>query len=200
MSMDVDVNALLEAERWRRGEPDPVTGAHMRLALTQGQLLREEYDHGTHFFAGGTVIGAAVVDTVHLTHLNMEHGFKAVDAALAAQVRALREVCPRGKVVRIHGDAFAAVLGPTAEQPVDDALRARLSRALEAASQSALGRTEPVRFWVALLSLAIKDPPNHDVLGPLVWGECERALVIEQRGLKGAGTVLRRSIDFQATV
>ena len=197
----MDVDAVLQAERWRRGEPDPVSGAFSRLALTQGTLLKEEYDHGTHFFAGGAVFGAAVVDTVHLTHLNMEHGFKAVDRALVAQVRALREVCPKAKVVRIHGDAFAVVLGPTAEQPVEASLRARLSAALDAATRAELpARTEPVGFWVALLELKVKDPPNHDVLGPLLWGECERALAIEQRGLEGAGTVLRRSVDFAATL
>lgn len=197
----MDVESVLQAERWRRGEPDPVSGAFSRLALTQGTLLKEEYDHGTHFFAGGSVIGAAVVDTIHLTHLNMEHGFKAVDAALAAQVRALREVCPRGKVVRIHADAFAVVLGPTAEQPVEESLRPRLVAALDAATRSALpARVEPVKFWVALLELRVKEPPNHEVLGPLLWGECERALAIEQRGLAGAGTVLRRAVDFAATV
>lgn len=196
----MDVDAVIEAEKRRQGAPDPVTGACSRLALTQGTLLKEEYDHGTHFFAGGTVLGAAIVDTVHLTHLNMEHGFKAVDVALAAQVRALREVCPKAKVVRIHGDAFAAVLGPTAEQAVEEPLRERLSAALSTATRAALKREAPVKFWVALLELRVKDPPNHDVLGPLLWGECERALVIEQRGLAGAGTVLRRSIDFAATV
>ncbi|MBK7860825.1 MAG: GGDEF domain-containing protein [Archangiaceae bacterium] len=196
----MDVEALLEAEKRRRGDPDPVSGAFSRLALTQGTLLKEEYDHGTHFFAGGAVLGAAVVDTVHFTHLNMEHGFAVGDRVLAAQVKALREQCPRGKVVRIHGDAFAVVLGPTADQPVEASLRPKLHAALEKATRDALGRSEPVRFWVALLKLAVKDPPNHDVLGPLLWGECERALLIEQRGLEGAGTVLERSVDFHATL
>jgi len=194
----MDVEAVIEAEKRRQGDPDPVSGALSRLALTQGALLKEEYDHGTHFFAGGTVIGAAVVDTVHLTHLNMEHGFKKVDEALRAQVRALREVCPRGKIVRVHGDAFAVILGPTAEQEVEPSLRGRLVSALESSMQAALG--VGVKFWCALLKLRVKEPPNWEVLGPLVWGECERALAIEQRGLDGAGTVLERAVDFNATI
>lgn len=198
MVATMDVDAVIEAEKRRQGDPDPVSGALSRLALTQGTLLKEEYDHGTHFFAGGTVIGAAVVDTVHLTHLNMEHGFKKVDQALVAQVRALREVCPRAKIVRIHGDAFAVILGPTAEQEVEPGLRARLVSALEAATLAALG--VPAKFWCALLALRVKEPPNWEVLGPLVYGECERALAIEQRGLAGAGTVIARSVDFNATI
>jgi hypothetical protein len=55
-----------------------------------------------------------------------------------------------------------------------------------------------VKFWVALLRLRVESPPNHDVLGPLLWGECERALVLEQRG--GAGGVLERHVNFDATV
>lgn len=194
----MNVEAVIEAEKRRQGDPDPVTTAYSRLALTQGALLKEEYDHGTHFFAGGAVLGAAVVDTVHLIHLNQEHGFEAVDRALRAQVQALRELCPRAKVVRIHHDAFAAVLGPTAEQRVEPSLRPRLQAALDAATRAALGREAKVDFWVALLQLTVTAPPNHEVLGPLLWGECERALVLEQRG-QGGG-VIRRAVNFDATV
>jgi GGDEF domain-containing protein len=193
----VDLEALIQAERARQGEPDPVSGAYSRLALTQGSLLREEYDHATHFFAGGAVLGAAVVDTVGLIHLNMQYGFPKVDAALAAQVRALKQVCPTAKIVRIHGDAFAVILGPTADQKVDAPLRPRLIEALDRATRDALGHAGPLQFRVALLELKVEAPPNHEVLGPLVWGECERALVLEQR--QGGG-VLRRHINFDATV
>jgi GGDEF domain-containing protein len=194
----MNVDAVIEAEKRRQGDPDPVSGAFSRLALTQGTLLREEYDHGTHFFAGGAVLGAAIVDTVGLIHLNMKYGFPKVDGALKAQVAALREVCPRAKIVRIHGDAFAAVLGPTADQPVEESLRPRLAAALDAATRASLGHEEPVRFHVALLELKVQNPPNHDVLGPLLWGECERALVLAARG-QGGG-VLRRHVNFDATV
>jgi GGDEF domain-containing protein len=195
----MDVEAVMAAERARAGEPDPVSGAFLRLALTQGTLLKEEYDHSTHFFAGGAVLGAAVVDTVGLIHLNMKYGFPAVDRALAAQVRAMKEVCPRAKVVRIHGDAFAVVLGPTADQPVEASLAPRLMAAVEAATRAALGHEGPVQVTVALLELTVKNPPNHDVLGPLLWGECERALVLAKRGQGGAG-VLERRVDFDAAV
>ena len=193
----MNVDALIEAEKQRRGEPDPVSGAYGRLALTQGTLLKEEYDHGTHFFAGGAVIGAAIVDTVGLIHLDMKYGFPAVDGALAAQVRAIREVCPRAKVVRIHGDAFAAILGPTAEQSVDESLRPRLETACDEAMRRALSHPEPLRFSVALLEMRVQNPTNHDVLGPLLWGECERALVLEKRESRG---VQKRHFDFQGTV
>jgi GGDEF domain-containing protein len=191
----MDERAVLEAERIRSGGPDPVSGAYGRLALTQGTLLKEEYDHGTHFFAQGAVLGALIVDTVGLIHLNMRHGFKAVDAALSAQVRALRKVCPRGKVVRIHGDAFAVVLGPTADQKVEDVQG--VEAALEAATREALKHDGELLFTVARLELRVKDPTNHDVLGPLLWGECERALVLAKRGGRH---VVRRFVDFDATV
>lgn len=196
--MQLDEKAVLEAERRRKGDPDPVSGAFSRLAMTQGTLLKEEYDHGTHSFAGGAVFGAAVVDTVGLIHLNMEYGFARVDQALAAQVKALREVCPKAKIVRIHGDAFAVVLGPTAEQKVTVELAGALRTALEQATRDTLSHPGPLKFHVALLELRVKDPPNHDVLGPLLWGECERALVLESRA--PTGLVLQRSVDFNATV
>ncbi len=194
----MDTDAIIEAEKRRKGDPDPVSGAFSRLYLTQGTLLKEEYDHGTHFFAGGTVLGAAVVDTVGLIHLNMKHGFPLVDGVLKAQATALKTVCPKGKVVRIHGDAFAVVLGPTAEQPVTPELRPRLKAALEQATQAALADPSPVAFHVALLNLRVVSPPNFDVLGPLLWGECERALVLESRAPSQG--VLERKVDFDATV
>src|SRR5256885_5647234 len=154
----MDVHALIEAEKQRRGEPDPVSGAFGRLALTQGTLLKEEYDRTTHFFAGGAIIGAAIVDTLGLIHLNMKYGFKAIDAVLAAQVKAIATVCPRAKIVRIHGDAFAAILGPTADQRVDESLRPKLTAALEKVMP------EPSRFSVALLEMRVANPTNHEVL------------------------------------
>jgi GGDEF domain-containing protein len=189
------VEDIVEAERIRTGGPDKVSGAFGRLALTQGTLLKEEYDHTTHFFAQGAVLGALICDTVGLIHLNMQYGFKAVDGVLAAQVRALKELCPRGKVVRIHGDAFAVVLGPTADQRVEDTVG--VEAALEKATREAVKHEGELKFTVARLELRVKDPPNHDVLGPLLWGECERALVLAKRG---EAQVIRRFVDFNATV
>ncbi len=193
----MNVDAVLAAERIRLGEPDPVSGAFGRLAMTQGTLLKEEYDHGTHFFAEGALFGAAIVDTVGLIHLNMQYGFKAVDGALKAQVEAMRRVCPRAKIVRIHGDAFAIVLGPTADQRIEASLPETLRAVLDEATRAALSHSEPVRFHVALLELKVKDPPNFDTLGPLLWGECERALVLATRGQT---EILQRRVDFNATV
>jgi GGDEF domain-containing protein len=190
------VEDIVEAERIRSGGADKVSGAYGRLALTQGTLLKEEYDHSTHFFAQGAVLGALICDTVGLIHLNMQYGFKVVDGVLAAQVRALKALCPRGKVVRIHGDAFAAVLGPTADQRVEDVTG--VEAALEKATREALGAHDgALTFTVARLELRVKDPPNHDVLGPLLWGECERALVLAKRG---DSALQRRFVDFNATV
>jgi hypothetical protein len=99
-------------------------------------------------------------------------------------------------VVRIHGDAFAVVLGPTADQRVEAV--SNVESALEQATRVALPPHKgPLSFTVARLTLRVKDPPNYEVLGPLLWGECERALVLAKRGQRGT---INRSVDFDATV
>lgn len=188
------VDQLVDAELHRRGTPDAVSGALHALALTQGSLLKEEYDLSTHGHSSGWVMGAVVVDPLELTVFNMRYGFKAGDAALRAMVEAMRSVCPRAKIVRIHTDGFAVLLGPTADQPVTPELLPRLRTALEARVLAVTPDDgEPRRetkFTLGLLRLEVVDPPNWQLLGPLVWAECERALIIAKH--RASAEVLER--------
>lgn len=175
------VDQLVEAELHRVGFPDP-TGAYQALALNQGSLLKEEYDLSTHGHADGWVIEALVVDPLELTVFNMHHGFPAGDAALKAMVAAMKQVVPRAKIVRTHTDGFAMLLGPSADTKLAprfvEQLRAELPRAVEAITPT---KSEPMRFTLGQLRLTVVDPPNWQVLGPLVWAECERTLIIARR-------------------
>ncbi len=190
------VDQLVDAELHRRGVPDLVSGATHALALKEGQLLKEEFDLSTHGHADGWVMGAVVVDPLEFTLFNMRYGFKAGDAALRAMVAGMREVCPQAKVTRIHTDGFAILLGPTAEQPVTPELLPRLRDALPARVAAATPDDgEPKKamvFTLGLLELTVVDPPNWQLLGPLVWAECERALIIARR--RPSAEVLRRRV------
>ena len=168
------VDQLVDAELHRRGNLDAVSGAFHPLALTQGTLLKEEFDFSTQAHADGWVLGAVLVDPLEFTLFNMKHGFPAGDAALKAMVAAMKEAAPDAKVVRIHTDGFAVLLGPTSS--------ARATPELLQRTREALGRALPeVRFTMGLLELTVVEPPNWQVLGPLAWAECERALMIARR-------------------
>lgn len=175
------VDQLVDAELHRRGHPDP-SGAFHALALTQGSLLKEEYDLSTHGHADGWTLDALLCDPREFMLYSQRHGFPAGDAAVRAIVQALRALCPNGKIVRTHTDGFAALLGPTADQRVDAALVARARTALPDALAALPPGGPRVEFTVGALRLTVADPPNWQVLGPLVWAECERALVIARRG------------------
>lgn len=168
------VDQLVDAELHRRGQPD-ATGAFHALALNQGALLKEEFDLSTHGHADGWVIGAVLVDPLEFTVFNMNHGFPAGDAALVAMVAGMKQVAPTAKVVRTHTDGFAMLFGPTADRSVSPELITQLKDALPAK----VGK--PIKFTFGLLELTVVDPPNWQLLGPLVWAECERALVIARR-------------------
>jgi GGDEF domain-containing protein len=179
------VDQLVDAELHRRGTPDAVTGAIHALALNQGMLMKEEFDLSTHGHADGWVIGAVLVDPLEFTLFNMRYGFKAGDAALKAMVEGMKQVCPTAKVVRIHTDGFAILLGPTADAPVNVDLLPKLREVLTAKVAAVTpADAEPkkdVKFTFGLLELTVVDPPNWQLLGPLVWAECERALMIARR-------------------
>ena len=179
------VDQLVDAELHRRGTPDAVTGAIHALALNQGQLLKEEFDLSTHGHSDGWEIGAVLVDPLEFTLFNMRYGFKAGDAALRAMVEGMKEVCPTAKVVRIHTDGFAVLLGPTADQKVSAQFIPRLREVLPVKVAAVTPKdsepTKPVVFTLGLLELTVVDPPNWQILGPLVWAECERALMIARR-------------------
>ena len=169
--------ALIDAEAHRRGERDAVSGAYHALALNQGSLLKEEYDLAAHAHHDGWAIGAAVVDVRELTVVNMNHGFEVGDRVLRHTATALQQTCPRAKVVRVHSDAFAVLLGPTAEETIEPGLTAKLRAALANSAPLAL------EYSIGLLELTIVAPSHWQVLGPLVWAECERALVLARRAL-----------------
>lgn len=196
------LNALIEAERQRRGDPDPVTGAIWGKALLEGTLLSREYDRDTHGHWDAWPIAAVTVDLKETIKLNMRYGFAEVDVALRAFATALKTRFPKGKVVRTQGDAFTVLLPPSAETTIDASLSEELPRLLAPAIQAALpedGEAKPdLRFTIALLNLRISDPPNTRVLGPLVWAECERAYVLQQSG-KASG-VQERRLDLHGSV
>lgn len=174
--------ALVDAEGHRRGDRDRVSGAFHALALTQGSLLKEEYDLSTHGHAQGWVMGAVVADLRELTVVNMKHGFEEGDRFLRETAAQLQSVSPKAKVVRIHSDAFALLLGPIAEDPVTPQHRAKALAALK----------HPCT--VGLLQLTVVAPSHWQVLGPLVWAECERTLVLARRAPGHDGVVTRRIV------
>ena len=193
------LDALLEAEAARRGLPDPVSGAIHGLALLQGSLLKNEYDLSTHAHHAWWEVGAVVVDLVQTIGINMRHGFPVGDAALRAVATALKARFPTAKVVRIHTDAFAVLLPPSAELEVSTSLRDGLDAQLASAVAAVLPEDgEPKlqpRFTIALLRLKLRAPSHWQVLGPIVWAECERALVDEKRSAPG---LQERSIALDA--
>lgn len=181
------VDQVVDAELHRRGYPDAVSGAFHALALKEGSLLKEEYDLSTHGHSDGWILGAVLVDPLEFTVFNMQRGLQAGDAALRDLVQAMKSVCPRAKVVRTHTDGFAVLLGPTADQPLTDALLPAVREALGA-------KLPDLRFTLGALELTVVDPPHWQVLGPLAWAECERALIIARRG--GVTGIQRRRVEL----
>lgn len=181
----VALQRLLDEEHARRGVPD-ATGALNPLALTQGTLLKEEFDLSTHAHHAGWTVGALIADVKGMIHINARHGFPAGDAMLRAVVESLRAQFPGAKVVRLQGDNFAVLLVPTSGLPVTEALREPVRSRLSADARAALPEgAEAPDFTLALLELTIEQPTHWQVLGPLVWGELERAYTLERTGNAG---------------
>jgi len=194
-------SALLEAEACRRGAPDPVSGALHLFFLTQGELLRSEYDLSVHAH-GPWEVGLLTADVKEMIHVNQAAGFAAGDRFLRAVAGALAGAFPRARVVRIHTDCFLCLFPPSSETRVDEALRrlahARLAEA-EAAFRGGEPRlTAPVEFTLGLGRLAVVDPSHWQVLGPLLWAEAERIHALVRAG-RGEG-VLERTLDLAARV
>lgn len=181
--------AVMEREQTRRGAPDPVSGAQHRAHLTEGNLLKEEYDLSVHAHSGWTV-GVLTCDVRGMIHYNQAHGFPAGDAFLRRTVDALKACFPRARIVRTHVDCFAVLFTPSSELAASEAERTRARDALRA-----LGGPE---FTLGLLSLTIENPSHWQVLGPLVWAEAERLHVLE-RGNPALG-ILRRTLDLDGRV
>ena len=194
--------ALIDQEAQRRGRPDPISGAFGRVALTQGTLLNEEYDLSTHGHLDAWEIGAVVIDPRELILLNQRYSFSVGDRALAAIVNALKCRFPRARIVRIHVDAFAVLLPPSAETPLNPAFATELPPLLAAAVSAVLPEDgEPkklLEFTVSLLRLKISHPSHPQVLGPLVWAECERAHVLTRSGQ--ATGIQERRVDLEGAV
>jgi GGDEF domain-containing protein len=176
---------LLDEEHARRGVPD-ATGALNPLALTQGTLLKEEFDLSTHAHHAGWTVGALIVDVKGMIHVNARHGFPTGDAMLRAVVASLRARLPGAKLVRLQGDNFAALLVPTSGLSVTEELRESTRLQLVADARASLPEgAEAPDFTLALLELTIEQPTHWQVLGPLVWGELERAYTMERLGQAG---------------
>jgi GGDEF domain-containing protein len=198
---DAALRALVEAERCRRGAPDPVSGALHVSALTQGSLLKPEYDLSVHAHTGWAA-GAVIADVKEMIHVNQEAGFAVGDRFLHAVASALGTAFPNAPVVRVHTDCFAALLVPstgielapehlglateTLRHAVDE-FRAR---------ETALRR--PVEFTVSALRLVVLDPSHWQVLGTLLWAEIERAHVMARRGL--ASGIQERTLRLDGRV
>ncbi|XXF80074.1 GGDEF domain-containing protein [Myxococcaceae bacterium GXIMD 01537] len=188
------VQTLVEAERARRGLPDKA-GAVQALALTQGSLLKEEYDLSTHAHHDGWKVGAVIADVQQMMRVNMRFGFAAGDTFVQAVVASLAAQYPGAKVVRIHGAAFAALLVPSSQREVREedgaATRARLAADARAALPEGTAEADVPGFTVSLLELTVDQPSHWQVLGPLVWAELERAHVMERTG-RASGLQRRR--------
>jgi GGDEF domain-containing protein len=195
------LRSLVEAEACRRGAPDPVTGALHLSALTQGTLLRPEYDLSVHAHTGWEV-SALTVDVKEMIHVNQEAGFAAGDRFLRAVADALARAFPRAAVVRIHTDCFAVLFLPSSDAALTEADVGRVQSALAEAVGSFRAREPALRrpgeFTVGGLVLRIVDPSHWQVLGPLLWGELERTHVLARRG--DAPALERRELRLDGRV
>lgn len=189
---------LLEAEEARRGRAD-TTGALSALALLQGALLKDEYDLSTHAHHATWRLDALVADVRGLIHVNAAHGFATGDALLRGAVAALAATFPGARVVRLHGDCFAALLVPSSGLLLEAGADARARAALALAAHEALpAQATPPGFTLAQLSLQVASPSHWQVLGPLVWAELERAFALARMG--GVEGVQQRSLELAGAV
>lgn len=174
-SVDSALASLLEAELGRRGGRDPLTGALHVLALTQGALFQREIaDWRGH--PGDWRIGAVVADVFGLKKVNDHLGVADGNGLLRRVAQVMRDLFPDARVVRVHGDCFAALW---VEGEVSEAMRTRLRAAQEG-------------LTVALLDLVIERPHHWRVLGPVVYAELERAQTVQRLGK--ADAIQRRRI------
>lgn len=195
------LRALVETEACRRGAPDPVSGALHASALTQGRLLQREYDLSVHAHAGWTT-GAVIADVQGMIHVNQEAGFALGDRFLRAVASSLSGAFPGAPVVRVHTDCFAALLVPSSGLELVPAHLALATEALRSGTDAFRAREgaprAPVDFTVSALRLSVLDPSHWQVLGPLLWGEIERAHVMARRGL--ASSIQERTLRLDGRV
>lgn len=195
------LGALLDAEACRRGAPDPVSGALNVLFLTQGALLKPEYDLSIHAHVPWRV-GLLTVDVLGLIHVNQAAGFPTGDRVLRAVAGCLMATFQEGQVVRIHTDCFCVLFPPSSQTEVSlkhrTQARAALQKAMAEFRASEPRLPEPLDFTLGLATLQVVDPSHWQVLGPLVWGEAERTHVLARAG-KNEG-VLERTVELGGRV
>jgi GGDEF domain-containing protein len=195
------LGALVDAEACRRGAPDPVSGALNVLFLTQGPLLKPEYELSIHAHVPWQV-GLLTVDVLELIRVNQAAGFPTGNRFLRAVASCLLATFPAAPVVRIHTDCFCVLFVPSAETDVQEAHRTAARVALQTAvadfRASEPRLPAPMDFTLGLARLAVVDPSHWQVLGPLVWGEAERTHVLARAG-KAEG-ILERTVELGGRV
>ncbi len=195
------LSALLDAEACRRGAPDPVSGALNVLFLTQGALLKPEYDVSVHGHVPWEV-GLLTVDVLELIRVNQLTSFATGDRFLRAVASCLISTFASAHVVRIHTDCFCVLFAPSSGTELLPEHRALAQEALArmVADFRALEPRlpEPLDFTLGLARLRVVDPSHWQVLGPLVWAEAERVHVLSRAG-KAEG-ILARSVHLGGRV
>ena len=191
------LSALLDAEACRRGAPDPVSGALNVLFLTQGALLKPEFELSIHAHVPWEV-GLLTVDVLELIRVNQTAGFPAGDRFLRAVASCLVATFPVAQVVRIHTDCFCVLFLPSSETQLTLQHRAQAREALHRAVVD-FRKEEPrlpevLDFTLGLARLRVVDPSHWQVLGALVWGEAERTHVLTRAG-KAEG-ILERQVEL----
>ena len=177
---------LVRQQEHRRGAPDPLTEALLPLALTEGPVLKAEFDLSVHAHTGWEA-GALGADVREMMRLNERLGFPGGDRVLADLAAGLRAAFPAERLLRLHGDCLVVLFLPSCGEPLRDEHLARARTALAGVASAvqgwARGLDQPLQLTLAALRLRILDPSHWQVLGPLLVAELERAQVLARRGL-----------------
>jgi GGDEF domain-containing protein len=193
---------LVRDARLRRGDPETQTGALARHYLVEGALLRGTLPRPEHGLDGPWQAGIVAVDVRSLLRINDQLGMEAGERTLRVVADGLRGLYPQRPVVRLHGDAYAALLLPPHEhrfaEGTPERVRERLAQLTAVRVPELSARGLAPAFTVAALDLVIDRPFHWRVLGPLVWAEAERALAVVRTG-RGE-EVQRRKVSLDGFV
>ena len=140
--------------------------------------MRHRFDHPVDFRAT-----AVAVDMRKFFEVNGTFGFQTGDAILKVVAAKLQEEFPTGIMVRLHGDAFAAVFPSLRFRELSRDLRSRVQadirEAIHAMPEAPTFGEFPFHVTVALLDLTIHAPLDNAILASLLRFEIERELVAE---------------------